>query len=410
MVMKDGLGGRFTVAVCVGAALNPINSSIIAIALVSIGEAFGVGTGTTAWLVSVLYVATAIGQPTMGWLADRFGPRRVYLVGLVLLAVGGLLGFWGPSIGVLLIARIVIGLGTSAAYPAAVAMIRRQSLRTGRATPGRTLGALAVAAQVSLAIGPPLGGLLIAFGGWHWVFLVNLPLAAIGALTAIAWLPPDERGAHDAPPVSAADFRTILASRDLMLTYLRYGLTMTVGYTFIFGWTQWLEQSAELDVALAGWLLSPMFLVGIPTALIVARRRRIRRALMVGAIGLLFAAASLLLLNQRSSVLLMFAVSVLFGLQNGVNAVSNQAAMYAESPPGVTGTAAGLLRTSQYLGAVLSSFLISMSFGQSASDDGLHQLALSLVVVACLVVLLAAVRPSRGTVTETQPGFGTVQS
>jgi MFS family permease len=369
-----------------------------------------VGTGTTALLVSVLYVATAIGQPTMGALADRFGPRRIYLLGLALLAAGGLLGFWGPSIPVLLAARVVIGLGTSAAYPAAVAMIRRQSLRLGHEAPGGTLGALAVAAQVSLAIGPPLGGLLIAFGGWNWIFLVNLPLAAIGTLTAIAWLPPDSGGARDAPPVSLADVRAILTSRDLMLTYLRYGLTMTVGYTFIFGWTQWLEQSAELDVALAGWLLSPMFLVGIPTALIVSRRRRIRRALIVGGIGLLLAAASLLLLNQRSSVLLMFAVSVLFGLQNGVNSVSNQAAMYAESPPGATGTAAGLLRTSQYLGAVLSSFLIAVSYGPSASDEGLHELALSLVVVAGLVLLLAAVRPSRGTVTVTRPGFGTVQS
>ena len=89
MVMKDGFGGRFTVAVCVGAALNPINSSIIAIALVSIGDAFGVGTGTTAWLISVLYIATAIGQPTMGRLADLFGPRRIYLAGLVLLVTGG---------------------------------------------------------------------------------------------------------------------------------------------------------------------------------------------------------------------------------------------------------------------------------------------------------------------------------
>ena len=60
---------------------NPVNSSIIAVALVSIGHAFGVGTSATTWLVSALYLATAIGQPTMGRLADLAGPRRVYLFG-----------------------------------------------------------------------------------------------------------------------------------------------------------------------------------------------------------------------------------------------------------------------------------------------------------------------------------------
>ena len=78
-----GFGPRFVTAVSAGSALNPVNSSIIAVALVSIGHAFGAGPGTTGWLVSALYLATAVGQPTMGRLADRLGARRVYLAGLV---------------------------------------------------------------------------------------------------------------------------------------------------------------------------------------------------------------------------------------------------------------------------------------------------------------------------------------
>src|SRR5689334_14111627 len=81
-----GFGPRFVVAVSAGSVLNPINSSIIAIALVSIGHAFGVGADTAAWLVSVLYLATAVGQPAIGRLADRLGPRRVYLAGTALVA------------------------------------------------------------------------------------------------------------------------------------------------------------------------------------------------------------------------------------------------------------------------------------------------------------------------------------
>jgi MFS family permease len=407
--MRDGFGGRFTAAVCVGTMLNPINSSIIAIALVSIGEAFGVGTGTTSWLVSVLYIATAIGQPTMGRLADLFGPRRIYLCGLVMLTIGGLLGFWGASIGMLLLARVVIGLGTSAAYPAMVAMIRQQSERIHQPAPGIVLGALAAAAQVSLALGPPLGGLLIAYGGWHWVFLVNLPLAAIGAATALAWLPRDRPAARDVR-TTGTDLARLLRNRALMLTYLRYGLTMVITYSFLFGWTQWLEQSVGVDVALAGGLLVPMFLVAIPISLIGARRGHVRVPLVVGGAGLVVAAASLLLLDEESPMWALFGVSVLFGLQNGLNAVGNQAAMYAEAPAEAAGTAAGFLRTSQYIGAILAAFLLSTSYGEAASDEGLHRLAVSLVIIAGMVLLLViGVHGQRRTiVSEAEPGFGTV--
>jgi MFS family permease len=181
-----GFGPRFVAAVSVGSMLNPINSSIIAIALVSIGHAFGVGAASTTWLVSALYLATAIGQPTMGRLADRLGPRRVYLAGSGLVAAGGLIGAVGVSLSMLVVARIVIGLGTSAAYPAAMAMVRRQSERLRREAPGSVLGALAIAGQATMAVGPPLGGLLITLGGWRLTFLINLPLALIGAFLALA--------------------------------------------------------------------------------------------------------------------------------------------------------------------------------------------------------------------------------
>ncbi|MFE3206153.1 MFS transporter, partial [Embleya sp. NPDC059237] len=144
---QAGFGARFTAAAAIGSVLNPINSSIIAIALVSIGRAFGVDAGATTWLVSALYLATAIGQPTAGRLADLFGPRRVYLAGMALVALGGLIGFVGTSIGMLVVARVVLGLGTSAAYPAAMTMVRRQSERLARPAPGRVLNALAVAGQ-----------------------------------------------------------------------------------------------------------------------------------------------------------------------------------------------------------------------------------------------------------------------
>jgi MFS family permease len=159
---RAGFGPRFVVACSFGSVLNPVNSSIIAVALASIGRAFGAGPASTTWLVSALYLATAIGQPTAGRLADLLGPRRVYLAGTVLVAAGGVLGCLAGSLAVLVVSRVVIGSGTSAAYPAAMALVRRQSRRLRQDPPGRVLGALAITGQASMAVGPVLGGVLIA--------------------------------------------------------------------------------------------------------------------------------------------------------------------------------------------------------------------------------------------------------
>jgi MFS family permease len=406
--MNNGFGGRFVAAICVGASLNPINSSIVAIALVSIGDAFDVGSDATSWLISALYVTTVIAQPTMGRLADRYGPRRIYLGGLCLLAAGGLLGYWGTAFSSLIIARVLIGLGTSTAYPAAVAMIRRRSLRPGRAAPGGVLGSLAVASQVSLAMGPVLGGVLIGIGGWRQTFLINVPLALIGAVTALAWLPRDQPADRSLESSTRADFRTIAGNRALLVCYLRYGLTMTITYCFVFGWTQWVEQSAGAPVELAGALLTPMFLAAIPMAALTARWARLRVPLIGTAIGLVVACVSLLPLSAETSLWALAGVSVLFGVQNGMAAVSNQADMYVASPPDLAGTAAGLLRASQYVGAIVASFLISVAYGDSATDGGLHRLTLAMLVLAVLVLVLTVVRAGPATATSARREFGTV--
>jgi MFS family permease len=440
-----GFGRRFVAATSFGSVLNPVNSSIIAVALVSIGRAFGVGASATTWLVSALYLATAIGQPTMGRLADLVGPRRVYLFGTVSVAAGGLLGYLGWSLGSLIAARIVIGLGTSAAYPAAMAMVRHQARRLNREAPGGVLGALAVAGQATMAVGPPLGGLLIAVGGWRLTFLVNVPLAVVGIAAVLAWLPADDRQVRTArtwheldPPglvlfaaaltglllylmslasprwwllgVTAVllvaltvrelhartpflDVRMLARNRALTVTYVRFGITMLITYGFVYGWTSWLEQSAGLSAADAGLLLVPSFVVAAVVSAFAARRNRVRPLLVAGAAALTAGSAGLLLLGGRSPLWLLLVISVVFGAQNGLNIVTNQTAMYAQAPAESTGAAAGMLRTFMYLGAIASASLISLSFGQAATDAGLHRLAVILTVAA--VALLAATLADR---------------
>src|ERR1700735_3700144 len=96
---RDGFGVALVAPLALGSLLNPINSSMIATALAPIGRAFNVGVSQSVVLVAALYVTSAVAQPTMGKLADRWGARRVFLLGLGLVLLGGIAGGLAPSFG-----------------------------------------------------------------------------------------------------------------------------------------------------------------------------------------------------------------------------------------------------------------------------------------------------------------------
>src|SRR5579859_1418131 len=193
---------ELVVAIMSGTLLNPLNSSMIAVALISLQSAFGVGTATASWLISGFYLTAAIGMPVMGRLADLIGARRVFCTGLILVGAVGALAPLAPSFGLLVAFRVLQAFGTSAAYPAGLAILRRGD-PAGRA-PASALGALTVAGSISAALGPVLGGSLVGAAGWQAIFLVNVPVTVAGLLMALRWLPRDEPGERkDGSPVSS---------------------------------------------------------------------------------------------------------------------------------------------------------------------------------------------------------------
>src|SRR6266511_4100659 len=155
---------QVTAAIALGTLLNPLNSSMIAVAVVAVQRAFDVGVATSTWLLSGFYLTACVGQPLMGRIADRFGPRRVYCTGLAVVFVTGVLA--------------AVAAGTSAAYPAGLAMIRRLA-RTPK-PPAAALAAISVTNASSAAFGPVLGGFLVSAASWRAVFVVNIPLTVAG--------------------------------------------------------------------------------------------------------------------------------------------------------------------------------------------------------------------------------------
>ena len=192
---QDGaFSWRFVSPLYVASTLNPINSSLIATALVPIAHALNVPVGQTAILVSALYLACAIAQPAAGKVAEQFGPRRVLFAGILLVLLGGIIGGVAHDIPVAAVARVLIGIGTSAGYPAAMVIIRRRAMSAGLSEPpGRVLGGLSIAGTVTVAVGLPIGGVLVDAFGWRSTFLVNIPAAVIALLLTMAWVPKDER-------------------------------------------------------------------------------------------------------------------------------------------------------------------------------------------------------------------------
>ncbi|GAU67211.1 putative major facilitator superfamily transporter [Streptomyces sp. NBRC 110611] len=434
-------GARLMTPLLLGSLLNPLNSTMIATALVAIGQDFRAGAADTVWLISVMYLSSAVGQPSMGRLADRVGPRRVFIAGALSVCAAGLIGALAPTFTLLIVSRVVLGLGTSAAYPAAMALLRAESRRVGRPTPRRVLGRLSLAALGSAAVGPALGGLLTAAAGWRAVFAINVPLALLALAGALAWLPAD-RGARGertgtpgsldplgiglfagaltcamffllrledprwpllAPagvltaalvwwqlrhPAPFLDLRMLARNGALVRTYLRQGLTYLVIYCVLYGFSQWLEEAHGYSPFHAGLVMLPMSGAAALCSIAGARTRGIRAPLTAAAACLTAGSAVFLLLRGDSPLPVLLCAGALVGIPQGLAATGNQAAVYAQAPADGVGAAAGLQRTAQYLGAIVASSLIGLLYGQRASDPGLHQIAVIGVVLGVLLLAL----------------------
>jgi MFS family permease len=431
----------------IGSALNPINSSLIATALVPIAHALGVSIGQTAALVTALYLASAIAQPTAGKAAEVFGPRRVFLVGIGLVIVGGLAGGFAQDLLTLLISRVLIGLGTSCAYPTAMLLIRRRARDVGlEQPPGGVLGGLQIAGIATASLGLPLGGVLVGALGWRAVFFVNVPVALVALAATLAWVSPDgpldrTRRARDIAAsmdvigiagFAAAmialllflfelptvhwyllvisvvlwialalwelragtpflDLRLLAGNRALTSTYVRFGLVLLCVYVVLYGITQWVQTVLGLTETEAGLLLLPMTLISGLVISPVSRRNLVRGPVIVAALTCLIGSAGVLLLSGSAWIGWVVVVTIVFGVAMGMASAGNQTALYRQAPADQLGTASGLLRTFGYLGSIAASAVTGIVFHTRVSDQGVHLIAWIMVGVSVVLVLMTVI-------------------
>ncbi|SDO25193.1 Predicted arabinose efflux permease, MFS family [Paenibacillus sp. yr247] len=434
---KSGFNRKLIAPMVLGSILNPINSSIISIALIPIGTAFHALPSQTAWLVSALYLATAIGQPVVGKLIDLYGPKLLFLIATSLVGLSGLLAMFAPNLWWLVGARVLLGFGTCAGYPASMYLIRSEADRTGEKSPAGILTILTVSNQTILLIGPALGGLLIEWGGWQSAFLVNVPLSVACILLGYFRFPKNlrqDQGNH----AQAVDFTGIIlfavmlqsvllflmnphlhtlyymgiavvfgvlfglremraaqpfidvrvlgGNAPLLKTYARNLLTSVVTYCFIYGFTQWLEESRSLSPSSAGLLLLPMFVTALAVSSTLGKNPAIRSKLVVGGSVLLATSVLLFAVRDNSPIYLLVGIALLMGIPQGLLNLANQNAVYFQAQPEQIGATSGLFRTSMYIGAILASAANGLFLKSGATTAGVHHLALFCTAIGALLV------------------------
>lgn len=175
-------------SVIFGVFMVVLDTTAVNVAFQTLRREFGARLSDAQWVISVYVLVLGIVTPLSGYLADRFGSKRIYLAGLAAFVVGSLLSGIAPSLLWLIIARGFQGLGGGLALPLGSALLLRAFPTHEQ---GRALGLFGATLVFAPAIGPVLGGALVDAGLWRWIFFINLPIGAFGIVLASRFLRED---------------------------------------------------------------------------------------------------------------------------------------------------------------------------------------------------------------------------
>jgi MFS family permease len=436
-------------ALSLGTALNPLNSSMIAVALLALQHDFGLGLADVTWVITIFYIASVVGQPLMGRIVDAFGARRTFVAGMVLVLIASVMAPIGGSFVVVCVARGLMAVGTSVAFPAAVALVGPLARRGGIGT-ARLLGRVQVTNTAGAALGPVVGGLLVTTAGWQAVFLVNVPLA-LAALIGVQILAPRDAPRPDLSAgavvrildplgvlafaagvvalllvvlggagaafwpllvlgvialalfvwrerrarVPFIDLRMLAANRALTLSYLAFTVFSALFYLAFFGLPQFLEARGGYSSAVSGLLLLPLAAATVVLAPLVARwieRRGIAPALLIGAALLVVAAALLSIGIVTTAPIWMLVMAAAMGAPYCMVSLALTQAVQRSAPREAVGVASGLLQSTRYIGAIAATVVIGrlLADGVTPATWGALVVAAAVIAVVHLVVVVFA--------------------
>ncbi|MBE5032447.1 DHA2 family efflux MFS transporter permease subunit [Gallalistipes aquisgranensis] len=168
--------------VMVGTFMAVLDITVVNVGMPAIMSAFRIGLSTAEWVITAYMITMTVMLPTAGWLADRFGNKRLYIAGLALFTLGSWLCGRAWSDGFLIFSRALQGMGSGIIQSLGLAIVTREFPAGQR---GTALGVWSVAAAASISFGPLLGGFLVDEYSWHLIFDVNVPVGLLGIAGAL---------------------------------------------------------------------------------------------------------------------------------------------------------------------------------------------------------------------------------
>ena len=173
-------------AICLGFFMILVDMTIVTVATPAIIADLDAEVNTVIWVTSAYLLAYAVPVLITGRLGDRFGPKRLYLIGLAVFTLASLWCGLSSTVEMLIVARVLQGLGAAVMTPQTMAVITRTFPQERRGTAMSLWGATA---GVATLVGPILGGLLVDGLGWEWIFFVNVPVGVLGLVLAFRLVP-----------------------------------------------------------------------------------------------------------------------------------------------------------------------------------------------------------------------------
>jgi MFS transporter, DHA2 family, methylenomycin A resistance protein len=175
------------ITVCLGFFVIQLDVTIVNVALPAIQREIGGSVAGLQWVVDAYTLALAAVMLTAGSEADRAGARRVFTAGLAVFGAGSAACAVAPTLGILIAARAVQGLGASALLPCSLALLVHQ-FPDARAR-ARALGVWGGMGSLGVALGPVIGGALVALASWRLIFVINVPVCALTIVLLRAYVP-----------------------------------------------------------------------------------------------------------------------------------------------------------------------------------------------------------------------------
>jgi MFS family permease len=432
--------GSVVASAALGAALTPLNSTMVAVALPALSSEFmAPAASVTLFVVTGYLVATLVSQMPAGSVADRVGYARALTWGRWIFAAGAVAGMVAPSLWIVIVARLLMAAGSALINPTAMALLRISIPPERRSRAFGTMGAVMGGAA---AIGPALGAALVSFFGWRSLFLINLPLLAI------SWLlqPAVDRESTTAPPTGAFDWPgSVLTGTALVLVTFsaRSGGTpaiwMAAAAVILFAVLLWHERRVARPVlqlelfrehgftagaliistqnlAMYSLLIQVPFLFGdgssdsrLGLAIIamtatmavmspvggrLVERVGIRAVVGVGGLAAAAGVTGLAQLPASASSLQIAGWLLVVGLGLGLSTGPANASALTAVPPHLSATASATVSMLRYLGAIAGTVILSYAFAGGAGGAARHHVALWVFVGSLLAsALLGATLP-----------------